>query len=94
MPTPSEHTRLSLEARLGVHARATWPQLEQLHVRHCGAFAYVEAELADRERVKLMRLRYTGAVGTWPDTSHSTASDDNPRRTYGADHLVLQRCLP
>jgi hypothetical protein len=65
MPTPSEHTRLSLEARLDERARAAWPQLQRLHVRHRGAFAYVEAELADSERVKLMRLRYTGAVGRW-----------------------------
>jgi hypothetical protein len=65
MPTPSEHTRLSLEARLGERARTAWPQMKGLHVRHRGAFAYVEAELADGERVKLMRLRYTGAVGRW-----------------------------
>ena len=65
MSTPSEHTRLSLEARLGERARTAWPQLEQLHIRHRGAFAYVEADLADGERVKLMRLRYTGAVGRW-----------------------------
>jgi hypothetical protein len=75
MPTPSEHTRLSLEARLGEHARTAWPQLEQLHVRHRGAFAYVEAELADRERVKLMRLRYTGAVGRWGFALYYAGSD-------------------
>ena len=63
MPTPSEHTRLFVEARLGERARTAWPQIRQLHVRHRGAFAYVAAELADGERVKLMRLRYTGAVG-------------------------------
>lgn len=65
MPTPSEHIWLSLEARLDERARAAWPQLQRLHVRHRGAFAYVEAELADSERVKLMRLRYSGAVGRW-----------------------------
>jgi len=75
MPTPSEHTRLSLEARLGERARTAWPQLEQLHVRHRGAFAYVEAELADGERVKLMRLRYTGAVGRWGFSLHHAAND-------------------
>ncbi|MFE2482596.1 hypothetical protein ACFXGR_04845 [Streptomyces mirabilis] len=51
MPTPSEDTRLSLEPRLGEHAGTAWPQLERLNVRHRGAFAYVEAELADGERV-------------------------------------------
>lgn len=65
MSTPSEHTRLSLEERLGERARTAWPQLEQLHIHHRGAFAYVEADQADGERVKLMRLRYTGAVGRW-----------------------------
>lgn len=75
MPTPSEHTRLSLEGRLGEHARTAWPQLEHLHVRHRGAFAYVEAELADGERVKLMRLRYTGAVGKWGFALYYAGSD-------------------
>jgi hypothetical protein len=75
MPTPSEHTRLSLEARLDEHARTAWPQLAQLHVRHRGAFAYVEAELADGERVKLMRLRYTGAVGRWGFALYHASSD-------------------
>jgi hypothetical protein len=65
MPTPSESTRLSLEQRLGEHARTAWPQLTRLHVRHRGAFAYAEAELADGERVKLMRLRYTGTASRW-----------------------------
>jgi hypothetical protein len=31
MPTPSEHTRLSLEARLAERARTAWPQ------RHAGS---------------------------------------------------------
>jgi hypothetical protein len=75
MPTPSEHTRLSLEARLDERARASRPQLEQLHVRHRGAFAYVEAELADGERVKLMRLRYTGAVGRWGFALYYASND-------------------
>lgn len=53
------------EARLGEHTHTAWPQLAQPHIRHHGAFAYGEAELADGERVKLMRLRHTGAVGRW-----------------------------
>ncbi|MEH0510164.1 hypothetical protein QA942_23515 [Streptomyces sp. B21-106] len=84
MPTPSEHTRLSVEARLGERARTAWPQLERLHIRHRGAFAYVEAELADGERVKLMRLRYTGAV----DRSASTgpARESAPHRQVTLNH--------
>ncbi|WP_406499984.1 hypothetical protein OG936_36035 [Streptomyces sp. NBC_00846] len=65
MPTPSEHTRLSLEQRLGEHARTAWPQLKQLHVHHRGAFAYVQGELVDGELVKLMRLRYGGTASRW-----------------------------
>ncbi|MET9659932.1 hypothetical protein [Streptomyces sp. NPDC006510] len=37
--TPSEHTCLSLGARLDEQARTAWLQLKQLHVRHRGAFA-------------------------------------------------------
>lgn len=65
MPTPSQHTRLSLEGRLDEHARTAWPQLKRLNIRHRGAFAYVEVELAGGERGKLMRLRYTGTVARW-----------------------------
>ncbi len=74
MPTPSEDTRLSLEARLGEHARTACPQLKHLHVCHCAAFAYVEAELAEGERIKLMRLRCTGAVGRWGFALHLAGS--------------------
>jgi hypothetical protein len=55
---PPESTRLSLEQRLGEHARTAGPQLRRLHVRYRGAFAYVEMELAGGEEVNLMRLRY------------------------------------
>ncbi|MFD7057609.1 hypothetical protein ACFWBS_59035 [Streptomyces mirabilis] len=46
-----------------------------MHVRHRGAFAYVEGELADDERVKLMWLRYTGAVGRWGFALYYASSD-------------------
>ena len=75
MPTPSEHTRLSMEARLGERTRTAWPQIDQLHVRHRGAFTYVDAELAHGERVKLMRLRYAGAVGRWGFALYLASSD-------------------
>jgi hypothetical protein len=75
MPTPSEHTRLSVEARLGERARTTWPQIDQLHVRHRGAFAYVEAELAHGTRVKLMRLRYAGTASRWGFALYYASSD-------------------
>ena len=75
MPTPSEHTRLSLEGRLEDHARTAWPQLRRLHVRHRGAFAYVEAELTDGEQAKLMRLRYTGTASRWGFALYLASSD-------------------
>ncbi|WP_280685939.1 hypothetical protein [Kitasatospora sp. MAA19] len=56
-------------------AAPAWPQMEQLHVRRHGAFACVKAELADGERGKLTRLRYTGAVGRWGFTPYYASSD-------------------
>ncbi|MEV6957470.1 hypothetical protein [Streptomyces sp. NPDC051183] len=35
----------------------------------------MEAELADCEQVKLMRLRYTGAVGRWGFALYYVGSD-------------------
>ncbi|MCX4985821.1 hypothetical protein [Streptomyces sp. NBC_00572] len=35
----------------------------------------MEAELADGEQVKLMRLRYTGAVGRWGFALYYAGSD-------------------
>jgi hypothetical protein len=75
MPTPSEHTRLSLEQRLGEHARTAWPQVTRLHVRHRGAFAYVEGELAGGDTVKLMRLRYGGTASRWGFALYLASSD-------------------
>lgn len=95
MPTPSESTRLSLERRLGEHARTAWPQLARLHVRHRGAFAYAEAELADGERVKLMRLRYDGTAGSWGFALHHAGSDryeDSPLPTGTPEDALDRAC--
>ena len=75
MPTPSQSTRLSLEQRLGEHARTAWPQLRRLHVSHRGAFAYVEGEPAEGEQVKLMRLRYGGTISRWGFALYYASSD-------------------
>ncbi|MGW3659894.1 hypothetical protein ACWD6R_31505 [Streptomyces sp. NPDC005151] len=56
-------------------ARTAWPQLRRLHVRHRGAFAYVEAELADGERARLMRLRYDGTASRWGFALYYASSD-------------------
>jgi hypothetical protein len=65
MPTTPEYTQLSLAQQLTERARTAWPQLTDLHIRHRGAFAYVEGKLAVGERVKLMRLRYGGTASRW-----------------------------
>lgn len=41
MPTPSEHTRLQLELYPNMRAKAAWPHLDGLRVRHRGQYAYV-----------------------------------------------------
>jgi hypothetical protein len=75
MPTTPEYTQLSLAQRLTEHACTTWPQLTNLHIRHRGAFAYVEGELADGEAVKLMRLRYGGTASRWGFALYYASSD-------------------
>ena len=57
MPAIPESTKTSLAQRLRAHAKQKWPQLATVHVRYRGQFAYVEAELADGDRLPLMRLR-------------------------------------
>ncbi|WP_330455567.1 hypothetical protein OIB37_00960 [Streptomyces sp. NBC_00820] len=75
IPTPSEHTRLSLQAPLSERACAAWPQIDRLHVHHRRAFAHVEAELTHGERVKLMRLRYPGTTTRWGFALYLASSD-------------------
>jgi hypothetical protein len=65
MATPPESTKTSLGQRLRAHARARWPQLADLHVRHRAGFAYIEGETATGETIPLMRLRYTGSATHW-----------------------------
>jgi hypothetical protein len=75
MATPPESTRLSLEQQIGEHARTAWPQLTRLHVRHRGAFAYVDGELPGGEAVNLMRLRYGGTATRWGFALYNASSD-------------------
>jgi hypothetical protein len=76
VPTmPSEHTRLQLELYLNMHAEAAWPQLAGLRIRHRGQYAYVEGELTGGERLKLMRLRYTGTASRWGFALYDAAGD-------------------
>jgi hypothetical protein len=65
MPVIPEPTKTSLAQQLRAHAKASWPQLVEVHVRFRGQFAYVVGELADGEQMPLMRLRYGGSVHRW-----------------------------
>jgi hypothetical protein len=71
-----ESTKTSLAQRLGSHARKSWPHLAQVHVRCRGHFAYNDGELASRERLPLMRLRYSGSTHRWA-TAICVASKDS-----------------
>jgi hypothetical protein len=65
MPAIPESTKTSLAQRLRAHAKAKWPQLTTVHVRYHGQFAYIVGELADGDRLPLMRLRYGGSAHRW-----------------------------
>jgi hypothetical protein len=76
MPAIPESTKTSLAQRLRAHARTHWPQLAAVHVRYRAQFAYVDGELADGERLPLMRLRYGGSAHRW-GTAIYTASTNS-----------------
>ena len=65
MATPPESTKVSLGQRLRAHARQRWPALAAVTVRHRGAFAYIDGELADGTVLPLFRLRYAGYANRW-----------------------------
>jgi hypothetical protein len=75
MPVIPESTKTSLAQRLRAHAKASWPQLAQVHVRFRGQFAYVAGELADGERIPLMRLRYGGSAHRWGTAIYVASKD-------------------
>lgn len=65
MPTPPDSTKSSLICRLRAHATSHWPQLDAVHVRFRGAFAYIDGQLHDNQTIQLCRLRYGGSANTW-----------------------------
>jgi len=75
MPAIPESTKTSLAQRLRAHAKQNWPQLDQVHVRYRGQFAYVEGELADGEQLPLMRLRYGGSAHRWGTAVYVASTD-------------------
>ena len=75
MPAIPESTKTSLAQRLRAHATANQPQLAKVHVRYRGLFAYVDGELADGERLRLMRLRYGGSAHRWRTAIYVASTD-------------------
>ncbi len=75
MPTPADPIKSSLAQKLTTRARTAWPQLAAVTVRHRGAFAYVEGQLASGENLKLMRLRYIGSATVWGFALHLASTD-------------------
>jgi hypothetical protein len=70
-----QSTKTSLAQQLTSRARAAWPQLAAVHLRHRGAFAYVDGELPGGEITKLMRLRYGGSASIWGSALHLASTD-------------------
>jgi hypothetical protein len=76
MAVPPESTKTSLRQRLLARARERWPQLDDLTVRHHGAFAYVAGRLPDGTPMPLFRLRYGGSATTWGFAIYRASHDD------------------
>jgi hypothetical protein len=72
---PPESMQHHLSQRLNRHARERWPQVDTITVRFRAGFAYVAAELADRQSLPLCRLRFTGVLHTWGFALYLASSD-------------------
>ena len=71
-----DSTKTSLEQRLRARARERWPQIASLHIRHRGAFSYIDATLTDATTLKLCRLRYVGSAHNWQFAIYRASHDD------------------
>ena len=71
-----DSTKTSLEQRLAARARERWPQIASLHIRHRGAFSYIDATLTDATTLKLCRLRYVGSAHQWQFAIYRASHDD------------------
>lgn len=69
-------TKTSLEQRLNVRARARWPDLATVSVRHRAAFSYVNGVLSDGTAIKLCRLRYVGSAHNWRFAIYRASHND------------------
>ena len=71
-----DSTKSSLEYRLHARARARWPQLTSVDVRHRANFSYVDGVLTDGTVTKLCRLRYSGSAHLWGFAIYRASHDD------------------
>jgi hypothetical protein len=74
--TYPDSTKTSLEHRLHARARARWPQLTSVDVRHRADFSYVDGVLTDGTVTKLCRLRYGGSAHQWGFAIYRASHDD------------------
>jgi hypothetical protein len=75
MTSVPEPTKTALTQSLQAHAREYWPQLADLRVRFRGQFAYLDAELANDDVLRLCRLRYLGSTNVWGFGLYLASSD-------------------
>jgi hypothetical protein len=71
-----ESTKASLHHRLLDRVEQRWPQVSHLHVRHRGAFTYIDADTVDGAQLKLCRLRYVGSAHDWRVAIYRASHDD------------------
>ena len=71
-----ESTQTSLRQRLLARARERWPDIDQLHTRYRGGFAYIDATLVGGDQLKLCRLGYAGSASRWGFAIYRASHDD------------------
>ena len=77
-----DSTKSSLEQRLHARARARWPELAQVPVRHRANFSYVDGVLPDGTTLRLCRLRYLGSAHDWGLAIYRASHDDYAESVY------------
>ena len=71
-----DSTKTSLTQRLTARARARWPDLASIAVRHHGTFSYVDGVLADGTTLRLCRLRYIRSAHNWRFAIYRASHED------------------
>jgi len=81
-----ESTKNTLTYRLHAHAKHTWPQLADLHVRYRANLAYITGVLPDGTQLPLCRLRYGGSAHSFGFAIYSTAHNQYQDSTLLTGH--------